>query len=75
MFFKAIVDDARQTLANGNSSPWAYGSGELKMGSIAHCFFIITPTSSLYDKNAIKMDVNSQIIRPSFKLFVQSVMP
>ena len=22
--------DARRTLANGNSSPWAYGSGELK---------------------------------------------
>ena len=30
MFFKEIVDDERRTLANGNSSPWAYGSGELK---------------------------------------------
>ena len=38
MLFKAIVDDGRRTtddgrrtLANGNSSPWAYVSGELKM--------------------------------------------
>ena len=31
MLFKAIVDDGRRTLANDNSSPWAYGSGELKI--------------------------------------------
>ena len=30
MSFEAIVDDGRRTLADGNSSPWAYGSGELK---------------------------------------------
>ena len=37
MSFEAIVDDGRlttddgrRTLADGSSSPWAYGSGELK---------------------------------------------
>ena len=31
MSFEAVVDDARRTLGDGNSSPWAYGSGELTM--------------------------------------------
>ena len=41
MSFDAIVndarrttDDGRRTLADGNSSPWAYGSGELKKNMV-----------------------------------------
>ena len=46
MLFKAIVDDARRTLANGNSSPWAYGSGELKSRRITSPTGIGSPFNS-----------------------------
>ena len=35
MSFEAIVDDARRTTADGNSSPGASGSGELKRHGLA----------------------------------------